>query len=92
MIAVKDHVDSVSTRNDEIILRMDCVDESIKCFIAHEFSKDNQAKQIKKLFDEWTQLKKLAKDIKKEISPMVQNEKEKNNNNIKKLEEDLKIF
>ena len=37
-------------------------------------------KQIKKLFDEWTGLKKLAKDIRKEISPMVANENEKTTN------------
>ena len=37
-------------------------------------------------------MKKLAKDIKKEISPLVNNEKEKTTNLIKKLEEDLKVF
>lgn len=71
LIVVKDHIDSVTLKNDEIVLKLDCVDESIKCFIAHEFNKDSQSKQIKKLFDEWAHLKKLAKDIKKEISPLV---------------------
>ena len=49
-------------------------------------------KQIKKLFDEWTGLKKLAKDIRKEISPLVQNENEKTINMIKKFEEELKLY
>lgn len=49
-------------------------------------------KQIKKLFDEWAGLKKLAKDIKKEISPLVSNENEKTVNMIKKFEEDLKVY
>lgn len=49
-------------------------------------------KQIKKLFDEWAGLKKLAKDIKKEISPLVNNENEKTVNMIKKFEEDLKLY
>lgn len=34
----------------------------------------------------------MAKDVKKEIAPLVQNENEKTINLIKKLEEDLKQF
>ena len=49
-------------------------------------------KQIKKLFDEFSTLKKLAKDIKKEITPLVNNENEKTINMIKKFEEDLKVY
>lgn len=44
------------------------------------------------MFDEWAGLKKLAKDIRKEISPLVQNENEKTTNQIKKFEEDLKVY
>ena len=32
LIGVKDHVDNVTTLNDEIVLKLDCLDESIKCF------------------------------------------------------------
>jgi hypothetical protein len=34
-------------------------------------SKESQHKQTKKLQDEWANLKKLAKDVKKEINPLV---------------------
>ena len=34
----------------------------------------------------------MAKDVKKEISPLISNENEKTTNQIKKLEEDLKQF
>jgi uncharacterized coiled-coil DUF342 family protein len=61
-------------------------------FQEHQIAKDSQLKQIKKLFDEWAGLKKLAKDIKKEISPLVANENEKTVNMIKKFEEDLKVY
>lgn len=44
------------------------------------------------MFDEWTGLKKLAKDIKKEISPLIANENEKTTTMIKKFEEDLKVY
>ena len=44
------------------------------------------------MFDEWAGLKKMAKDVKKEISPLISNENEKTTNQIKKLEEDLKQF
>jgi len=61
-------------------------------FQEHGIAKDSQLKSIKKLFDEWNGLKKLAKDVKKEISPLVHNENEKNLACIKKLEDDLKNF
>lgn len=92
LITVKDAVDSVFTLNDELVLRLDCLDESLRMFHEHQIAKDSQMKQIKRLFDEWAGLKKLAKDIKKEISPLIQNENEKTVNMIKKFEEDLKVY
>lgn len=44
------------------------------------------------MFDEWGGLQKLAKEIKKEISPLVANENEKTTNMIKRFEDDLKVF
>jgi len=35
-------------------------------------------KQTKKLFDDWVSLKKLAKDVKKEIAPKVEAESKRN--------------
>jgi vacuolar-type H+-ATPase subunit I/STV1 len=54
--------------------------------------KDKEVKQSKKLFDEWGNLKKLAKDTKKEISGLVDNETKKNNASVSKLDEDLKVY
>jgi len=34
-------------------------------------AKDSQVKQTKKLFEDWVNLKKLAKETHKEISPLV---------------------
>jgi len=92
LISIKDSVDIVFTQNDDMVLRLDCLDEALRMFHEHQIAKDSQMKQIKKLFDEWTGLKKLAKDIRKEISPMVANENEKTTNQIKKFEEDLKVY
>ena len=39
-----------------------------------------------------TNLKKLAKDTKKEITPLVVTETQRNTNQIGKLEEDMKVF
>jgi dynein heavy chain len=55
-------------------------------------SKDKEVKQVKKLFDEWNTLKKISKETKKEISPMVDNETKKNQTTITKFEETLKAF
>jgi dynein heavy chain, axonemal len=92
LISVKDYVDSVYNKNDEIILKLDCLEESLRMFQEKGHPKDNQVKQSKKLVDEFNNLKKLAKDIRKEITPLVQGEKDKTMNMIKKLEEDLKIY
>lgn len=92
LISVKDYVDSVYNKNDEIILKLDCLEESLRMFQEKGHPKDSQVKQSKKLVDEFNNLKKLAKDIRKEITPLVQGEKDKTTNMIKKLEEDLKIY
>lgn len=55
-------------------------------------AKDSQIKQAKKLGEDWTVLKKLAKDIKKEITPIVASETQKNNTQIGKLEDELKAY
>ena len=49
-------------------------------------------KQTKKLFDEWTGLNKLAKDVRKEIAPLVEQESKRNTAVITKHEEELKTF
>jgi len=41
---------------------------------------------------DWVDLKKQCKDTKKEIAPIVTQENDKNNFNIKKLEEDITHF
>lgn len=41
---------------------------------------------------EWVEVKKITKDAKKEIDPYVAQEAERNNVNIKKLEEDISQF
>ena len=92
LISVKDYVDTVFAQTEEIILKLDCLEESLKMFQEHGIAKDSQVKQIKKLSDEFVNLRKLAKDIRKEITPMVQAEKEKTTNMIKKFEEDLKAY
>jgi hypothetical protein len=92
LISVKDYVDSVYNKNDEIILKLDCLEEALRMFADKGHPKDGQVKQSKKLVDEFNNLKKLAKDIRKEITPLVQGEKDKTMNLIKKLEEDLKIY
>jgi len=73
-------VDSVYNKNDEIILKLDCLEETLKMFSERGHPKDAQVKQSKKLVDEFNNLKKLAKDIRKEITPLVQSEKEKTTN------------
>lgn len=92
LIAVKEHVENVQSRNDEMVFWLDCVDESLKLFQKNEKAKDSHLKSIKKAFDNWHHLKKHAKETKKDIASNVENEKEKTKSMIKKLEDDLKIY
>jgi len=78
LIAVKEHVENVQSRNDEMVFWLDCVDESLKLFQKNEKAKDSQLKSIKKATDSWHLLKKRAKETKKDIASNVENEKEKN--------------
>ena len=54
--------------------------------------REREVKQSKKLFDEWAGVKKSAKDTKKEISGLVDNESKKNTAAVGKLDEELKGY
>jgi hypothetical protein len=74
LIAVKDKVEIVKNEEGSVTLKLDQLDESIKLLQQTNSIKDKDAKATKKLFDEWNGLKKLAKDVKKEITPLVDKE------------------
>ena len=74
------------------MLNLDQLDETLKFLQINNISKDKEIKQTKKLFDEWTSLKKLAKDVKKEIAPLVDGESKKNGVKITAHEESLKQY
>ena len=54
--------------------------------------KDSDQKTYMSINKNWQDVKKLAKDVKKEIQPLVDHEREQNNKNIKGLEEDITFF
>jgi len=92
LISVKDSMETIYNKNDATTLILDQLDESLKFLQSAGVSKDKEIKQTKKLFDEWTGLKKLAKDVKKEIAPKVDQESKKNAVTITRHEEDLKQY
>jgi len=55
-------------------------------------TKDSQLKGLTSINKNWTELKKICKDTKKEIAPLVTQENDKNSHNIKRLEEDITQF
>jgi hypothetical protein len=71
LIGVKDSMESIFLKNDKTTLVLDQLDESLKFLSASGVNKEKEAKQTKKLFDEWAGLKKLAKEVKKEIARKV---------------------
>jgi len=80
LISVVDAVNQVNERSDETLLALDQLEETLNFLAVKGNAKESQIKQTKKLFDDWNNLKKLAKDIKKEVAPLVSSETQKNNN------------
>jgi len=74
LIGVKDKIEIVKNESNAITLKLDQLDESIKLLEQSNQIKDKDKKATKKLFDEWNGLKKLAKDVNKEITPLVEKE------------------
>lgn len=92
LLGVVDAVKNVHDNTDSMLLQLDQLEETLNFLAAKGQVKDSQVKQSKKLFDDFTSIKKLAKDTKKEITPIVASETQKNNVHIGKLEDELKHF
>ena len=92
LIGVKDCVEHVQNETKTITLGLDQLHESLQYLSQNGVSKDKEAKQVRKLFEEWTQLKKIARETSKEIQPLVENESKKNMTTITKFEESLKTY
>ena len=92
LIKVKDAVEQVYSEHDNVKLVLDQLDESLKFLQSNNISKDKEMKQTRKLFDEFNGLKKLAKDVKKEIAPLVEKESKNNAATIQKHEDELKAY
>lgn len=92
LLGVKDQVDETMKNSDKITLEIDQLDESLKLFVKNKQAKDSQVKSFTKINKDWNDLKVTLKNVKKEIAPLVANENDKNNANIKKLEEDITQF
>lgn len=89
LLGVKESVEQIQKDGDIITLQIDQLDESLKLFQTNKLSKDSQMKSLTKISRDWTDLRKLARDVKKEIAPNVAQEQSKNEASIKKLEDDI---
>jgi gas vesicle protein len=54
--------------------------------------KETDQKSFMNINKNWSDVKKLAKDVKKEIQPLVDIEKDNNNKKIKTLEDEITQF
>ena len=73
-------------------MKLDQLDESIKLLEKCNSIKDEHKHETQKLFDEWNRLKKLTKDAKKTITPLIENESKTVPTVILKLDEELAGF
>ena len=92
VLGIKESVEAIKRDENEITLQIDQLEESLKLFQAAKLSKDSQLKSLNKIHKEWVDVKKIAKETKKEIEPKVSSFQDTNNFNIKRLEEDITTF
>jgi len=92
LLKVKEKVDTTQKEQENINLQIDQLDESIKLMLENKKIKDGDQKSFMQINKNWGDVKKLIKDVKKEIQPLIDHEKENNNKNIKSLEEDITHF
>ncbi|CAG9313552.1 unnamed protein product [Blepharisma stoltei] len=92
LLKVKKHIEDVEERGDEVILKMDELDEALQMFEKNDHPKDSESKKLKKLTENWVGLQKKAKEVKKDIAPMVATEADKCKQQIKNFEEELKVY
>lgn len=92
LIGVKDKIDEVKAKNDDVTLQLDQLEETLRMLVSHSIPKEKQLKEYKKLTDDFTGLKKLAKDMEKEIKKNVDYETSNNQKQIQALEDSMKSF
>jgi len=92
LLGVKFTIEKTLKNSEQTTLQIDQLDESLKVFQQNKMAKDAQLKAFTKINKEWADLKKVTKETKKEIAPLVASENDKNNQNIKRLEEDITQF
>lgn len=89
LLGVKEATEGVIKNTDLYQLEIDQLDEALQLFQRHRLTKDAQIKAFTNINKQWTEIQKMAKDVKKEIEKDVNLEKDKNNRNITNLEEDI---
>jgi hypothetical protein len=92
LLKIKENVEKTIKDTDAITLEIDQLDESLKLFTSKKLIKEATNNGFKKINKEWGDLKKLTKDTNKEIAGHVSHENDRNNQNIKKLEESITQF
>lgn len=71
LLNIKEHAEALQRDTDLITLNIDQLDESLKLFQAAKLSKDSQLKGLTSINKNWGDLKKIVKETKKEIAPLV---------------------
>jgi dynein heavy chain len=92
LLKVKENVEATQGNIENITLQIDQLEEALRLFHGKKLAKDAQMKTLTKIKKEWVDVKKITKDANKEITPYVAGESDRNQANIKKLEEDISQF
>jgi len=93
LLGVKTEVENGMAKNDDVTLQIDQLQETMDLFTMNKINASKDANmKYNKLNGQWTNIKKISKEVMKTIKPLVAQENDINNQNIKKLEEDIITF
>lgn len=93
LLGVKTEVEAVATKSDNVNLQIDQLAETMILFGNQKVNiPKDQTTKFNKLNGTWANIKKSAKEVQKTIKPLVVQENDINNHNIKMLEEHITTF
>jgi len=92
LLKIKECVRVVESRKDELSLKLDVVEEALKLFAKQNRHKESDSRKLRELTKQWNEVQKIARDTKKEIKSVVEQEQDRTGQNVKAFEEKLKVY
>ena len=68
LLKVKENLLKITERKEQIDLMVDTIQQTLTAYEKHENPKENEAKKVIRLKEEWNQLEKMSINVDKDIT------------------------